>query len=144
MAFKQPSAWFWFLEVLSNGKVRFLPPPVPLHQREGVMIRRSWESDLMLRAEPVPWLQGHRDAGPGHRAAVAVRGGKCMCRPWEGRAGLRGRILLGFPFLTAFPRAVTAVAQLPVGENRGHRASTCHSRQTRGGRVSQASVQAEP
>lgn len=76
--------------------------------------------------------------------AQGHRGGKYMCSIGKGGLTYTGRILLHFLFLTAFPRAVTAVAQLPVGENLGHRVSTCHNRQSEGGKVSEAAVQAEP
>lgn len=75
---------------------------------------------------------------------AAVRGRKYCA--WVGKGGLTrmGRTLLCFLFLTAFPRAVTAIAQLPVGENLGYWVSTCQDRQTGGSKVSNAAVRAEP
>lgn len=97
----------------------------------------------MCSGRAVSPLQEH--LGPRTRGGRGGPGAGSACaRVGKGGLTYTGRILLRFLFLTAFPRGVTVMAQLPVGENLGGRVSTCHNRPSNGSKPSDAAVRAAP
>lgn len=78
------------------------------------------ENDLMCSgAELFPFAAGTPWSKNTEGRGGPVAGSACA---QVGKGGLTytGRILLCFLFLTAFPRGVMVMAQLPVGENLGY------------------------
>lgn len=96
LAFEQPSAGAGFLDVLSKGKVRFLPQPVPPHEWEGGSnqvelggVTSCSQGRAVSPASGTSWCR--------HRATVAGLWREVHVQRWEGWADLHRQDITPLP-----------------------------------------------